>query len=367
MTLDGAVRALVGGRNYDESQFNRAIDARRQPGSAFKPFVYLAALENGHRPSDEVFDGPVSIGNWQPANYEGSYEGTITLAHALARSSNSASVQLTNEVGAQTVARIAHRLGVAGELQAVPSLALGTSELSPLDLTTGYAAFANGGDGVIPHVIVRIRTEFGQGAVRAQGLGPRPRDRATARSRHGGDDDGHGDVGNRPRRLARRAPRRGKDRHVAGLSRCVVRRVHVQPDHRRVDRQRFGHADETRDRRRAAGAHLQGLHAEGGTGPSRRAAHWRRHGATAPGTRPRLSSGGRARGRTAAGACARAHPRAEGRSCDFCGPAEAPPAVPAPRARKSCPAGRSSSSLADVRSFRARRPPKRNRNAATPN
>jgi penicillin-binding protein 1A len=171
MTLDGAVRALVGGKNYDESQFNRAIDARRQPGSAFKPFVYLAALENGHRPSDEVFDGPVSIGTWQPANYEGSYEGTITLAHALARSSNSASVQLTNEVGAQTVARIAHRLGVAGELQAVPSLALGTSELSPLDLTTGYAAFANGGDGVIPHVIVRIRTESGKLLYERKGSG----------------------------------------------------------------------------------------------------------------------------------------------------------------------------------------------------
>jgi len=171
MTLDGAVQALVGGRNYDESQFNRAIDARRQPGSAFKPFVYLAALEYGHRPSDEVFDGPVTIGNWQPENYEGSYEGSITLAHALARSSNSASVQLTNEVGAAAVARVAHRLGVAGELQAVPSLALGTSEVTPLDLTTGYAAFANGGDGVIPHFIVRIRTESGKVLYERKGSG----------------------------------------------------------------------------------------------------------------------------------------------------------------------------------------------------
>ena len=171
MTLDGAVRALVGGRNYDESQFNRAIDARRQPGSAFKPFVYLAALEYGHRPTDEVFDGPVTIGNWQPENYEGSYEGAITLAHALARSSNSASVQLTNEVGAAAVARIAHRLGIAGELQAVPSLALGTSEVTPLDLTTGYAAFANGGEGVIPHFIVRIRTESGKVLYERKGSG----------------------------------------------------------------------------------------------------------------------------------------------------------------------------------------------------
>jgi penicillin-binding protein 1A len=153
MTLDGAVRALVGGRNYDESQFNRAVDARRQPGSAFKPFVYLAALEYGHRPSDEVFDGPVTIGTWQPENYEGSYEGAITLAHALARSSNSASVQLTNEVGAAAVARIAHRLGVSGELQAVPSLALGTSEVTPLDLTAAFATFPNGGLAVRPRAI----------------------------------------------------------------------------------------------------------------------------------------------------------------------------------------------------------------------
>jgi penicillin-binding protein 1A len=162
MALDGAVRALVGGRDYDESQFNRAIDARRQPGSAFKPFVYLAALEFGHKPSDQVVDEPVAIGDWKPENYEGSYAGAITLAQALARSSNSASVQLTNEVGPDTVARVAHRLGVAGELQAVPSLALGTSEVTPIDLTAGYAAFANGGDGVIPYAIVRIRTELGK-------------------------------------------------------------------------------------------------------------------------------------------------------------------------------------------------------------
>jgi penicillin-binding protein 1A len=173
MALDGAVRALVGGRDYDESQFNRAIDARRQPGSAFKPFVYLAALEFGHRPSDQVVDEPVAIGDWQPENYEGSYAGAMTLAHALARSSNSASVQLTNEVGPDAVARVAHRLGIAGELQVVPSLALGTSEVTPIDLTAGYAAFANGGEGVIPYAIVRIRTETGRVLYerRSSGLG----------------------------------------------------------------------------------------------------------------------------------------------------------------------------------------------------
>ena len=171
MTTEGALRALVGGRSYDESQFNRATDARRQPGSAFKPFVYLAALEYGYRPSDEVFDGPVTIGKWRPANYEGAYEGAITLAHALARSSNSAAVQLTRDVGPGTVARVAHRLGVSGELHAVPSLALGTSEVTPLELTAGYAAFANGGTGVIPYAIVRIRTVSGKVLYQRRGSG----------------------------------------------------------------------------------------------------------------------------------------------------------------------------------------------------
>src|SRR5258706_2902110 len=158
MATDGALRALVGGRSYDDSSFNRATEAKRQPGSAFKPFVYLAALENGHRPDDEVVDGPVTIGKWKPANYEGAYEGEITLAHALAHSSNSAAVQLTNEVGPEAVVRVAHRLGIAGKLLPVPSLALGTSEVTPLELTTGYVAFANGGNGIMPHRIVRIPT-----------------------------------------------------------------------------------------------------------------------------------------------------------------------------------------------------------------
>ncbi len=162
LTPDGALRALVGGRSYDDSPFNRATDALRQPGSAFKPFVYLTALEHGHHPSDEVFDGPVTIGNWKPGNYEGEYEGNITLAHALAHSSNSASVQLTNEVGPAEVVRVAHRLGIADKLNPVPSLALGTSEVTPLELTAGYAAFANGGIGVVPYGIVRVRTASGK-------------------------------------------------------------------------------------------------------------------------------------------------------------------------------------------------------------
>jgi penicillin-binding protein 1A len=171
MSDDGAVRALVGGRSYDESAFDRATDAKRQPGSSFKPFVYLAALENGYRPSDEVFDGPVTIGNWKPDNYEGTYEGTITLSHAFAHSSNSAAVQLTRDVGPQAVVTVARRLGLSAALNAVPSLALGTSEVTPLELTGAYAAFANGGVGAMPYVIVRVRTESGRVLYQRQGSG----------------------------------------------------------------------------------------------------------------------------------------------------------------------------------------------------
>ncbi len=159
---DGALRAMVGGMSYDESQFNRAADAKRQPGSAFKPFVYLAALEHGHRPGDEVFDGPITIGNWSPGNYEGEYEGQITLARALAHSSNSAAVQLANEVGPAEVVNVAHRLGVSEPLNAVPSLALGTSEVTPLQLTSAYIPFANGGFGAAPYAVLRIRTASGK-------------------------------------------------------------------------------------------------------------------------------------------------------------------------------------------------------------
>jgi penicillin-binding protein 1A len=171
MTPEGALRALVGGRSYDDSPFNRATDALRQPGSAFKAFVYLAALEHGHRPSDEVVDGPVTIGKWSPGNYEGEYEGAITLAHALAHSSNSAAVQLTDEVGPDAVVRVAHRLGISATLHAVPSLALGTSEVKPLELTAGYAAFANGGMVVVPYAIARIRTATGKVLYQRKGSG----------------------------------------------------------------------------------------------------------------------------------------------------------------------------------------------------
>ena len=159
---DGGVKALVGGRNYADSQFNRAIAAKRQPGSAFKPFVYLAALEKGLRPDTVREDAPISVKGWSPENYSREYFGPVTLTKALSLSLNTVAVRLGLEVGPKTVARTAHRLGIASDLEPNASIALGTSEVSPLELVGAYAAFANGGIGVQPHVIQRVRTAEGK-------------------------------------------------------------------------------------------------------------------------------------------------------------------------------------------------------------
>ncbi|MFZ1964982.1 MAG: penicillin-binding protein 1A, partial [Roseiarcus sp.] len=159
---DGAVKALVGGRNYADSQFNRAVAAKRQPGSAFKPFVYLAALEKGLTPDTVREDAPISVKGWNPENYSREYFGPVTLTKALSLSLNTVAVRLCLEVGPKTVARTAHRLGVASDLEPNASIALGTSEVTPLELVAAYAAFANGGIGVQPHVIARVRTANGK-------------------------------------------------------------------------------------------------------------------------------------------------------------------------------------------------------------
>ncbi len=156
MTPDGAVRAMVGGRNYAESQFNRAVAAKRQPGSAFKPFVYLTALERGLTPDSVRDDKPIKIKGWQPENYGHEYFGPVTLTKALAMSLNTVSVRLTMEFTPMTVIRTAHRLGISSKLEPNASIALGTSEVSMLELIGAYAPFANGGFATLPHVIERI-------------------------------------------------------------------------------------------------------------------------------------------------------------------------------------------------------------------
>jgi penicillin-binding protein 1A len=158
----GGVKALVGGRSYSTSPFDRALKAVRQPGSAFKPFVSLAALESGYRPDSVAYDGPTTIAGWSPRNYTGVYQGEISLRDALAQSTNTVAARLAAEVGPWRVVRTARRLGIHSRLQDNASIALGTSEVTLLELTGAYAPFANGGRGVLPHIITRVRNGEGK-------------------------------------------------------------------------------------------------------------------------------------------------------------------------------------------------------------
>jgi penicillin-binding protein 1A len=158
----GGVKAVVGGRSYSASPFDRAVKALRQPGSAFKPFVYLTALENGYTPDSVAYDGPTRIAGWSPKNYTGNYQGEVTLRDSLAHSINTVAVRLGAEVGPSAVVRTAQRLGIQSKLSDNPSIALGTSEVTLLELTSAYAPFANGGQGVLPHIITRVKNGDGK-------------------------------------------------------------------------------------------------------------------------------------------------------------------------------------------------------------
>lgn len=171
MTPDGAVRAMIGGRSYAHSQFNRAVQAKRQPGSAFKPVVYLAALERGFTPDTLRVDRPVTYGGWSPSNYSGRYEGEMTLRTALAKSVNTVAVQVAQEAGIRNVVAAARRLGLQEDLPSNLSLALGSGNVNLLELTAAYATFANGGYGVIPHGIDEVRAQTGEELYRRQGSG----------------------------------------------------------------------------------------------------------------------------------------------------------------------------------------------------
>jgi len=169
---DGAVRALVGGRDHAASPFNRATQALRQPGSAFKPFVYLAALEAGMQPADTVEDAPLKIGDWAPRNFNGKHLGPVTLAEALAGSINTAAVRVAQHAHLPRVARVAARLGIPGDIQATPSLALGTHDVRLIDLVAAYAPFANGGRAAWPYGIQEITDGDGRMIYRRSGSGP---------------------------------------------------------------------------------------------------------------------------------------------------------------------------------------------------
>lgn len=172
MSPDGAVRAMVGGRSYGRSQFNRATQAQRQPGSAFKPIVYLAALEAGLEPDSVLDDAPVTINGWSPGNFSDTYLGPIRLEDALANSINTVAVRAAQYAGWGNVAKTARRLGINSDVQPHPSIALGSAEVSLLEMTAVYAVFANGGTGVWPYAIEEISDRGGRVLYRRAGDGP---------------------------------------------------------------------------------------------------------------------------------------------------------------------------------------------------
>jgi len=159
---EGRIRAYVGGAAYADSQFDRATVARRQAGSAFKPFVYLTAMDQGRTPNQLVVDEPLKIGNWEPRNYTNDFKGEMTLQSALAQSINTVAARLANEVGTRNVADTARRLGITSKIQLDPSMALGAVEVSPLEMAQAYAPFSNGGFLARGYGIERIRTANGK-------------------------------------------------------------------------------------------------------------------------------------------------------------------------------------------------------------
>ena len=164
VAVDGAgrVRAMVGGVDYAKGPYNRAVDAHRQAGSAWKPFVYLAALEAGRTPETMVTDEPVTINGWSPRNYEPEFRGPLTLEQALTHSVNTVAVRLADEVGRPNVAAAARRTGIVSVVNTDPAMALGTTLVTPLEMTQAYATFSNGGDRIAAYGLERIRTAGGQ-------------------------------------------------------------------------------------------------------------------------------------------------------------------------------------------------------------
>ncbi|WP_454649135.1 transglycosylase domain-containing protein [Bradyrhizobium liaoningense] len=187
--LDGGVRAMVGGRDYGASQFNRATDAYRQPGSSFKPYVYTTALLNGYTPNSIVVDGPVCIGNWCPQNYGHSYSGSVTLTQAITRSINVVPVKLSIEIGRREqpkapnpakvgrakIVEVARRFGLKAPLPDTPSLPIGSDEVTVLEHAVAYATFPNRGKAVTPHAVLEVRTGAGDLVWRWDRDGPKPK------------------------------------------------------------------------------------------------------------------------------------------------------------------------------------------------
>ena len=248
--LDGGVRAMVGGRDYGASQFNRATDAYRQPGSSFKPYVYTTALLNGFKPTSIVVDGPVCIGNWCPQNYGHSYSGPVTLTQAITRSINVVPVKLSialggkapnpAKVGRAKIVEVARRFGIKAPLPDTPSLPIGADEVTVLEHAVAYATFPNKGRSVTPHAVLEVRTGAGDLVWRFDRDGKKPLQAIPAQhcGRNGRNDEPRRQRGHRAARCTRWHPDRGQDRHHQCLSRRLVRRIHRQLHLRCLVRQR---------------------------------------------------------------------------------------------------------------------------------
>lgn len=170
LSPEGKVLAMVGGRDYYQSQFNRAVKAKRQPGSTFKFFVYLTAFEQGYSPYDQMEDSPVRVGHWSPQNYGGKYEGNVTLLEAFTKSINTVAVKLSEKIGRDNVIALAHRMGIRSPMESLPSIALGSTEVNLLELTSAYAHLANNGMSVVPYSVVKVTDKEGNILYERQGM-----------------------------------------------------------------------------------------------------------------------------------------------------------------------------------------------------
>ena len=261
MRPDGRVVAMVGGKSYKESPFNRATQARRQPGSAFKLFVYLAALRAGYSPDDMIEDRPITIDGWTPRNSDGVYRGTITLREAFARSSNAAAVRLSERVGRDNVIRAARELGIRSPLSDNPSLALGSSSVSLIELTAAYAAIAGGRYPVQPRGLPLARERDARDGVRGSPAGgslDRRRDWAPMLDLlWAAANEGTG------RRAALAVPTFGKTGTTQDHQRRDLRRLCRRPGGRGVGRARRQSIARQCQRRDRAGVDLARLHRPG--------------------------------------------------------------------------------------------------------
>ena len=226
LSPDGAIRVMVGGRNHADSQFNRAVRAMRQPGSAFKPFIYLAAIEAGFTPETQIEDSPIETEGWKPTNFGGTYRGKVTLRTALTHSSNVAAVRLMQAVGPERVVEVANRLGVRSTRNVGPTLALGTSETTLLEMTSSFAVFANGGLAVEPRVVERIRDD--QGHILFERAKEEPSRIVSARDISAMNDMLNAVVagGTGHSRVSRLLPCRRQNRYDPKLQGCLVHRLH---------------------------------------------------------------------------------------------------------------------------------------------